>query len=101
MRWIKICPIDIASADHQSSSRSVSRRRPEPLASACSRNTSLAVMPGNTFLPASATGLPRDSVVTMTALVILNKSDLSGRVGTLPFTLLSEVDRGLRQVLGI
>lgn len=71
------------------------------IAAALTSNTSLAMMPSNTFLPASATGLPRDSVVNMTALVTLNKSDLSGRAGTLPFTLLSEVDLGLHQVLGI
>jgi mRNA interferase MazF len=62
-------------------------------------NTGLAAMPGNVFLPAIATSLPRDSVVNVTAIVTLNKDDLDQRIGTVPQELLSEVDRGLRRVL--
>jgi mRNA interferase MazF len=64
-------------------------------------NTALATMPGNVFLPATATGLPRDSVVNVTALVTLNKNDLTDRVGDVPRSLMHEVDRGLRRVLGL
>jgi len=64
-------------------------------------DTALATMPGNVFLPASATGLPRDSVVNVTALVTLNKTDLSEHVGDAPPALLNEVDRGLRRVLDL
>jgi mRNA interferase MazF len=64
-------------------------------------NTALAALPGNVFLPAAATGLPRDSVVNVTGLVTLNKTDLSGPAGRVPEALLHEVDRGLRQVLGL
>lgn len=64
-------------------------------------NTALATMPGNVFLPSSATGLPRDSVANVTALVTLNKSDLSDHAGRIPHSLLDEVDRGLRRVLGL
>jgi mRNA interferase MazF len=63
-------------------------------------NTGLAAMPGNVFLPATATGLPRDSVVNVTALVTLNKTDLTDRVGRLSLTQMNEVDRGLRRALG-
>jgi mRNA interferase MazF len=62
-------------------------------------NTSLAAMPGNVFLPATTTGLPRDSVVTVTQLYTLNKTDLTDRAGMLIGDLLKEVDGGLRQVL--
>jgi mRNA interferase MazF len=62
-------------------------------------NTSLAAMPGNVFLPAAATGLPRDSVVNVTQLYTLNKTDLTDRAGILIGDLLNEVDEGLRQVL--
>jgi mRNA interferase MazF len=58
-------------------------------------------MPGNVFLPAGATGLPRDSVVNVTALVTLNKSDLTEQAGGTPPALLHEVDRGLRRVLDL
>lgn len=64
-------------------------------------NTSLAAMPGNVFLPAVATGLPRDSVVNVTAVVTLGKADLTDRIGMVPATLMLDVDRGLRQVLGL
>ena len=62
-------------------------------------NTTLAAMPGNVFLPATATGLPRDSVVNVTALVTLNKTDLTDRVGGLSPSLMHEVDQGLHRVL--
>ncbi|HWE87896.1 MAG TPA: type II toxin-antitoxin system PemK/MazF family toxin [Pseudonocardiaceae bacterium] len=64
-------------------------------------NTRLATAPGNVFLPASATGLPRDSVVNVTALVTLNKDDLAERAGNVPFSLIRDMDSGLRRVLGL
>ena len=65
-------------------------------------NTTLAGMPGNVFLPATATGLPKDSVVNVTSLATLDKTDLDpDPVATVPSHLMREVDRGLRQVLGI
>lgn len=69
------------------------------LAAVVTSNTVLAAMPGNTFLPASVTGLPRDSVVNITAVVTLNKTDLTERIGTTPQALMHEIDRGLRRVL--
>jgi mRNA interferase MazF len=69
------------------------------LAAVVSSNTALATMPGNTFLPATVTGLPRGSVVNATALITLNKTDLSEWVGTTPLSLMREVDRGLRRIL--
>lgn len=71
------------------------------LAAVVTSNTSLAAMPGNVFLPAAASGLPRDSVVNVTALVTLDKSDLAEHVGNAPGALLDEMDRGLRRVLNL
>ena len=71
------------------------------LAAVITSNTALATMPGNVFLPATATGLPRESVVNVTALVTLNKADLTDRVGDVPPSLMGEVDRGLRRVLDL
>jgi mRNA interferase MazF len=71
------------------------------LAAVITSNTSLAAMPGNVFLPAAATGLPRDSVVNVTALVTLNKTDLTEHVGDVPAPLMSEVNRGLRRALDL
>lgn len=64
-------------------------------------NTALAGMPGNVFLPATDTGLPRDSVVNVTALATLGKTDLEGPLGTLSVKLMHEVDEGLRRVLNL
>ncbi len=71
------------------------------LAAVITTNTGLAAMPGNVFLPAAASGLPRDSVVNITALVTLDKVDLDPKVGNLPAALMDDVDRGLRRVLGL
>lgn len=71
------------------------------LAAVITSNTSLATMPGNVFLPAASTGLPRDSVVNVTALVTLNKTDLTDFVGRAPLSLLVEIDRGLRDALDL
>jgi mRNA interferase MazF len=70
------------------------------IAAVITSNTTLAAMPGNVFLPAVASGLPKDSVVNVTALVTLDKTDLDTPVGHLPTSLMSEVDRGLHRVLG-
>ena len=71
------------------------------LVAAITSNTRLAAMPGNVFLPAAASGLPRDSVVNVTSLVTLNKSDLRDEAGHLPAGLMREVDLGLRMVLAL
>ena len=71
------------------------------LAAVITSNTGLAAMPGNVFLPATSSGLPKDSVVNVTALVTLDKADLGAEIGHLPSALMSEVDRGLRRVLGL
>lgn len=71
------------------------------LATVITSNTALAAMPGNTFLPATVTGLPRDSVVNVTALVTLDKTDLTDCVGEVPPTLMQDVDRGLRRALDL
>lgn len=64
-------------------------------------NTRLAAMPGNVFLPATTAGLPKDSVVNVTALVTLDKTDLHAETGQLPASLMREVDRGLRSILAL
>lgn len=71
------------------------------IAAVVSSNTTLAAMPGNVFLPAAVSGLPKDSVVNVTALVTLDKTDLDPPVGHLPASLMSDVNRGLRRVLGL
>ncbi|HEY7145564.1 MAG TPA: type II toxin-antitoxin system PemK/MazF family toxin [Streptosporangiaceae bacterium] len=71
------------------------------IAAVITSNTSLAAMPGNVFLPVSSSGLSKDSVVNITALVTLDKTDLGTQTGQLPSALMSEVDRGLRRSLSL
>jgi mRNA interferase MazF len=71
------------------------------IAAVITSNTALATMPGNVFLPAAVSGLSKDSVVNVTALVTLNKTDLDEPVGQLPGSLMNDVNRGLRRVLGL
>lgn len=71
------------------------------VAAVVTSNTGLAAMPGNVFLPAVATGLPRDSVVNVTALITVDKAELTGPVGQVPGELMGQVDRGLRRVLAL
>ena len=62
-------------------------------------NTALAALPGNVFLPASATGLPKDCAVNVTAVVTLDRTDLDEPIATLPAYLMHDVAGGLRRVL--
>jgi mRNA interferase MazF len=89
-------PVLVIQADPYNASRLNTR-----LAAVITSNTGLAAMPGNVFVPATASGLPRDSVVNVTALVTLDKTDLDPAGGHLPASLMHEVDRGLRRVLGL
>jgi mRNA interferase MazF len=58
-------------------------------------------MPGNVFIPANVSGLPRDSVVNVTGLVTLDEDDLAEMVGQLPAYLMAEVGQGLCRVLDV
>jgi mRNA interferase MazF len=95
-RPAKLRPVLVVSADTYNASLLAT-----VLAVVVTSNTDLASMPGNVFLPAKATGLPRDSVVSVTAVVTLDKTDLIEHAGAVPLTLLREVDRGLRRVLDL
>ncbi len=73
------------------------------LAVVMTSNTSNATMPGNVFVPATASGLTKDSSVNVTAFVTLDKTDLEDTavVGKLPGYLMNDVDGGLRLVLSL
>ena len=71
------------------------------IVAAITSNTALAVHPGNVFLPSRLSGLPRDSVVNVTAIATVDKAILSDHVGRLPRHLVLDIDQGLRLVLGL
>lgn len=62
-------------------------------------NTRLLDAPGNVLLPASTTGLPKDSVANVTQVVTLDEDYLIDRQGQISDTLMADVERGLRLVL--
>lgn len=64
-------------------------------------NTGLAGVGGNVFIPEAASGLTKDSVINVSQLLTVSKTDLEDPVGRLPEHLMAEVDEGLRLFLGI
>lgn len=64
-------------------------------------NVRLGQYPDNVTLPADDSGLPRDSVVNVNAVVTLDRAHLDERVSALPAHLMQSVDHGLAQVLGL
>jgi len=68
---------------------------------ALTSNLARAAIPGNVFLPHTATGLPRDSVVITTELITLDHDHLLGGAGSVPPALMADVEAGLRRVLAL
>lgn len=59
-----------------------------------------AAAPGNTLMPAKATGLPKDSVANASQLIAIDRSVLSTRVGKLAPKRLEQVLASIDVVLG-
>lgn len=89
-------PVLVVQADSYSASRLAN-----VVGVAITSNTLLAALPGNVFVPASASGLPKDCVANVTAMVTVDKTDLGDPAGVLPGYLTDDVDRSLRRVLGL
>lgn len=71
------------------------------LVAAMTSNTAAAERPGNVFVPASASGLTKDSVVNVTQLATVDREFIDEVAGRLPAYLMGDVDRGLRTALGL
>ncbi|MDQ4502222.1 type II toxin-antitoxin system PemK/MazF family toxin [Sinomonas sp. ASV322] len=90
-------PVLVIQADEYNRSRLATT-----IVAVLTSNTALAAMPGNVFLPAATTGLPKDSVANVTAVATIDRGDLDPRpVGRVPDHLMTEVDHGIRRVLGV
>jgi mRNA interferase MazF len=63
-------------------------------------NLRLAAAPGNVELPATATGLAKDSVANVSQLVAVDRQILAERVGHLSAVQLDRVIAGIELVLG-
>lgn len=64
-------------------------------------NIARAGIAANVFLPATATGLPKDSVAVPLGLELIDRSLLGEQAGRLPNILIDDLDEGLRAVLGV
>ncbi len=71
------------------------------LAVTISSNLDLAVAPGNVAVPASRSGLSKDSVVNVSQIVTLDKRQLTERVGTIDLDTLAQIEAGLRLSLDL
>lgn len=64
-------------------------------------NLDLAEMPGNVLIKKNQSELPKDSVVNVTQIITLDKSDLLEYAGTLSDKKMEQIDNGLRLVLSL
>ncbi len=88
-------PVAIVQGDSFNASR-IATTVVVPLTS----NLRLAAAPGNVELPASRTGLPKDSVANVSQILSIDRSILSDRVGRLTDSDLRLVLAGIDLVLG-
>lgn len=68
---------------------------------AITSNLRLGAAPGNVALAAGSAGLDRDSVINVSQVVTLDKSDLSKLLGSLDGLKMEQVNIGLRLALGL
>ncbi|MBI2538095.1 MAG: type II toxin-antitoxin system PemK/MazF family toxin [Gemmatimonadetes bacterium] len=66
----------------------------------CTSNLVWADAPGNTLLPARATGLPKDSVANASQIIAIDRAVLAERVGRLPAKPVAEILHGIDVILG-
>ena len=71
------------------------------LAIAITSNLRLADSPGNVALPRKVSGLDRDSVINVSQLATVNKSDLSAAVGRVDVATMRMVDQGMALILDL
>jgi mRNA interferase MazF len=64
-------------------------------------NLRLADAPGNVFVSASDSGLPKDSVVNVSQVITVDRTFLTEKCGRLPSHLIRSIDEGLRLALSL
>lgn len=107
IHWVDLGPVrDSAPAKRRpvlvvQSDAFTSSRLATVVVCAITSQTQRAELPGHVFLPASASGLAKDSVIAATQIVTLDKASLSDSVAQLPSYLIADVEEGLRTVLAL
>jgi mRNA interferase MazF len=71
------------------------------LVAAVTSNQRLAAAPGNVALERGAAGLPKSSVVNVSALAVVDRARLLERSGVVGADVLTDVEDGLRLVLDL
>lgn len=66
---------------------------------AITSNLRLATAPGNVFLPAAESGLPKDSVINVSQIMTLDKAMLDEYVDRISAITLTQVEEGIRSCL--
>lgn len=64
-------------------------------------NLRLADAPGNVFIPALESGLPKDSVANVSQVITVDRTFLIEKCGRLPSHLIRSLDDGLRLALSL
>jgi mRNA interferase MazF len=64
-------------------------------------NLRLAQAPGNVQIRAEETGLPKDSVVNVSQIIMVDRAFLTEKVGTLNEHIMREVEHGIRLALDL
>ena len=68
---------------------------------AITSNLRLANAPGNVFISPKQSGLPKDSVITVSQLITLDKTLLDDYVYSLSAKIMQQVEEGMRLVLSL
>ncbi len=89
-------PVVIVQADAFTTSRIAT-----VIVAVITSNLRLATAPGNIFLAAGESGLPRDSVINVSQIITLDKTILGTHVGRVTTKTLEQIDDGLRLVLDV
>jgi mRNA interferase MazF len=89
-------PILVVQSDHFNRSRIQT-----VVAAVLTTNLRLAAAPGNVFVTAVETNLPKDSVVNVSQVITVDKRFLTERVGQVSDRIMLQVDDGLRMVLSL
>jgi len=66
---------------------------------ALTSNLNRAAVPGNVLLKKGEAGLKKESVVNISQVVTVNKSDLIERIGTLPPARVNQIVTGLKLLI--
>lgn len=64
-------------------------------------NLRLTEAPGNVLIPATDSGLPKDSVANISQIITMDRTFLTEKCGRLPSRIMKAVDDGIRLVLSL